>query len=74
MRPVQRVWPNHYLTMKLDPHNTLTKDRLLAHCRAFIEAQNITCAETVHQTDRVIENAYEFIEGICDIVGYKEMN
>jgi hypothetical protein len=43
---------------------------LLAHCRAFIQAQTITCAETVHQSDRVIENAYAFIEGVCGIVGY----
>ncbi len=40
--------------------------------RAFIDAQNITCAETIYQTDRVIENAYEFLERLCDIVGYKE--
>jgi hypothetical protein len=39
-------------------------------CREFIQAQRISCAEAVYQTDRVIENAYEFIEGICDRVGY----
>jgi hypothetical protein len=26
--------------------------------------------ETIYQTDRVIENAYEFIEEICNVVGY----
>jgi hypothetical protein len=39
-------------------------------CLEFVESQRISCAETIHQTDRVIENAYEFIEDVCDIVGY----
>jgi len=45
---------------------------LWEHCKKFIEDQRIHCSESVYQTDRVIENAYEFIEGICDIVGYYE--
>jgi hypothetical protein len=45
-------------------------EELLAFCRAFIDAQRINCAETIYQTDRVIENAYDFIMGICEIVGY----
>jgi len=50
-----------------------TKDEaLFKYCTDFIAKQKIECAETIHQTDRVIENAYEFIEGICDIVGYSE--
>ena len=40
--------------------------------RAFIEKQNINCAEAIYQTDNVIQNAYEFIERLADIVGYKE--
>lgn len=39
-------------------------------CSKFIEKQNITCPEVVYQSDRVIYNAYEFIEKICDIIGY----
>jgi hypothetical protein len=39
-------------------------------CLEFVESQRISCVETIHQTDRVIENAYEFIEDVCDIVGY----
>lgn len=46
------------------------KTELLELCRDFIEEQRITCAETVHQTDRVIENAYEFIGQVCELVGY----
>lgn len=41
-------------------------------CYEFIKSQNIGCPETIYQTDWVIENAYEFIEDVCDIVGYKE--
>ena len=41
-------------------------------CLEFVEAQSISCADTIHQTDRVIENAYGFIEDVCDIVGYEE--
>jgi len=47
-------------------------DDLEEYCRLFIERMGISCAETIYQTDRVIENAYEFIEGICDRVGYQE--
>lgn len=54
-------------------HNhTYTEKRHLLYnlCKKFIEEQEITCGESVYQTDRVIENAYELIENICDIVGY----
>ena len=39
-------------------------------CRGFIDHNRIGCPETIYQSDRVIENAYEFIEQICEIVGY----
>lgn len=45
---------------------------LHALCLKFINDQKITCAETVFQSDHVIENAYGFIEDICEIVGYAE--
>ena len=41
-------------------------------CQGFIKAQDIHCAETIYQTDWVIENAYEFIEDVCEVVGYME--
>jgi hypothetical protein len=44
--------------------------KLLELCEAFVGAQEITCPESVYQSDRVIENAYELIEDICNIVGY----
>lgn len=46
---------------------------LWQHCVAFIETQNIYSRETVYQTDRVIDNAYEFIADVCEIVGYVEL-
>jgi len=39
-------------------------------CLDFITKQKIDCAETIYQSDHVIENAYEFIQDVCDIVGY----
>ena len=41
-------------------------------CADFIEEQNIGCADTIYQTDWVIENAYGFIERVCDEVGYTD--
>lgn len=39
-------------------------------CQKFINDQKISHPECVYQSDRVIENAYELIDNICDIVGY----
>lgn len=47
--------------------------KLWNHCTQFVTKNNIYCAETVYQVDRVIINAYEFIEGVCDIVGYQQL-
>lgn len=43
-------------------------------CMKFIEDQRIGTAETVYQSDRVIENAYEFIHQVCEIVGYLQQD
>ena len=45
---------------------------LLEVCQAFIKSQRIGSAEVIYQQDNVIENAYDFIEEVCDIVGYYE--
>lgn len=37
----------------------------------FVAEQRITCAETIYQSDRVIENAYDLIAKLCNVVGYK---
>lgn len=49
-------------------------DKLAQLCVEFIDNNNITCSEAIYQTDRVIENAYEFIDRICQIVGFKEID
>lgn len=54
------------------PETTVDGELLVEFCRKFITDQAISCAETVYQTDRVIENAYEFIAGVCEIVGYHQ--
>lgn len=39
----------------------------------FVKDNDITCAETIYQSDRVIENAYELIHKMVEIVGYAPM-
>jgi hypothetical protein len=46
--------------------------KLRAIVMNFVDKQDIWCAETIYQTDRVISNAYEFIQELVEIVGYKE--
>jgi hypothetical protein len=46
---------------------------LITLCKLFIDQNDISCSETIYQTDHVIENAYEFIEQVCDLVGYKKV-
>ena len=38
--------------------------------KKFIEDNTIICAESVYQTDWVVENSLEFIESLCEVVGY----
>ena len=40
--------------------------------KKFVADQRIYCSETVYQSDRVIENAYQFIEELCEVVGYRD--
>ena len=47
------------------------RDLVYKKVEEFIDKQDIWCAETVCQADRVIENAYDFIVELCEIVGYK---
>lgn len=55
---------------KISQDDKIKQKKLFEHCKHFIEKQKIHCAETIYQSDGVIENSYEFIEGICDIIGY----
>lgn len=45
-------------------------DAVLQAAEKFIREQRIGCADTVYQCDWVIENAYEFIQEVCEAVGY----
>lgn len=38
--------------------------------RAFVAKHEITCEETIFQTDRVIEDAYSFIANLVMLVGF----
>lgn len=44
--------------------------QLLELVRDFIAKHRISCPETIHQTDRVIEKAGGLIEELCDVAGY----
>ena len=48
------------------------KDDVYNEVKKFIDDNNISCKETIYQTDRVITNAYEFIQTLCNLVGYKK--
>ena len=52
--------------------NDQDKQKLYETCKSFVDEQNIYCSESIYQTDRVMENAYDLIEKLCDIVGYKQ--
>ena len=44
--------------------------QLWIHVSKFIENQNISCNDAIGQCDNIILNAYDFIGGCCEIVGY----
>lgn len=47
-------------------------EAVLAIVDLFIGDNDITCPEAIYQSDRVIQNAYEFIESLCDVAGYAD--
>ena len=42
--------------------------------KKFIKENEIHCPETIYQCDWVAQNALEFIEELCDIVGYENLD
>ena len=40
--------------------------------KGFIDCHDIHSSEVIAQCDDVITSGYEFIEDLCNIVGYKE--
>lgn len=48
----------------------LSKEKQLwALCRNFFQKYGISAPESIYQRDIVIENAYEFIEKIGEVIG-----
>jgi hypothetical protein len=41
-------------------------------CRSYIEDLEITCPEAIYQKDGITQTSLEFVEQICEIVGYHE--
>jgi len=48
------------------------QEEVFVRVEKFIQEQRIYGEETVYQSDRVIENAYDFIADLCRIVGYRD--
>ena|SRR6218665_2285409 len=72
-RPTE--WRTQILN-QLTANDGIEELRKLAKIKAtiqnFVDKYDISCAETIYQTDRVIENAYEFIHELVELTGYKE--
>ena len=55
-----------------NPRNIYIIDKTRLITEKFVKDNKITCPETISQVDRVIVNAYDFIEELCDEVGYMD--
>lgn len=65
--------PEEMVEVSRKEYDELCKLRDIA--KSFVKEQEISCSESIWQTDRIIENGYAFIEAICENVGYyKEEN
>lgn len=54
-----------------DPTDAINDPRrVLILVREFIDSHKISAPETIHQSDRIIEDAYDFIEELCEAAGY----
>jgi hypothetical protein len=51
----------------------MTKEQQLFElCKKFIQEHQIYCPEKIYQTDQIMIDATEFIEDICNLVGYED--
>ena len=55
-----------------DLTNSKTQYELYLAVKTFIEDYDIFSDEHIYQCDEIAENSLEFIETLCNIVGYKE--
>lgn len=69
---MKRIQPEPAMKIVLDEHGHPKAGvfQLLDLCRDFIRNNRITCNETIYQTDSVIQNSYELVKKMCEIVGY----
>jgi hypothetical protein len=51
----------------------IKKAELYDAVKTFIDCYEITCGEAIFQSDRVQEHLAEFVDKLCEIVGYKEI-
>jgi len=45
-------------------------EKVLQIVESFVKDQQIHCPEVIYQSDRVIMNAYEFIDELVSIAGF----
>lgn len=52
--------------------NADDRRKLYALCSDFITENGIHCPEDIVQADHIIANAYDFLEEMCELIGYAE--
>lgn len=52
--------------------NADDRRKLYALCSDFIMENGIHCPEDIAQVDHIIANAYDFLEEMCELIGYAE--
>jgi hypothetical protein len=52
--------------------NAKKQKELYNFCLKFVEDNEIGCSEVIYQSDRIVERSLEFIESVCNIVGYHQ--
>jgi hypothetical protein len=50
--------------------NQEQKQALWDACEKFIQENQISCPESIYQRDSMWEKSPEFVESVCEIVGY----
>ncbi len=77
------AWDRNWVGRGVGKRNALVREddasgaeirkQLYAVVERFIIDNGIHCPETIYQMDHVIGNAYDFIEEVCNIVGYASL-
>lgn len=60
--------PEETVQISKKEYDELCKLRDIA--KSFVREQEISCSESIWQTEWVIDNTYAFIEAVCENVGY----